>query len=389
MRNTLIKARDSVVILNRIRNGLPIDFLSLPTCINHRKLRGLITQYNEYAKTINVNDHALRNMVFYKIIQDRHPRFQVLENDGKFEFIKPKYKKEDVSLLSLLIVDIDFDDEQESNQSCLCSNHFPLNISKMLTTLLRDLQVVYPSIIDADRLIKWLKKGLDGEILCSVSLVCPDYSVISTGDHLSPYLHTFTDVHNGVGVIAKRIIDSLPYMVDCFSKLRIKYVPVIVMADYESLSAKNLMRLGTTKTIFQQKMRASMVAIKKQSPCFVEVVSLLDLCGGEKKWEILYHTYSDQFEVRNFGGIKLSNTELSKLALTRKKLYTRWYGEKSSDVEYIDLFLSQAAEYAAVSDVFHKNYNNMAILGADHIAFQLFYQVSHVLPMLYLQRFYQ
>ena len=67
----------------------------------------------------------------------------------------------------------------------------------------------------------------------------------------------------------------------------------------------------------------------------------------------------------DYGKSGLTDQDLLTIALSRRQLYNRWYGEMDL-MKTMLLLKMQAAEYATMGHIINKHLKNTLILGADH-----------------------
>lgn len=384
-----ISGEISKAILGAIQRQQDVEVTVLANVgLSQAAFLSLQAEYAEIRKLKYPHQFFPRNLIFYEMIQKRVPAFSWQVREHHVDMTRPKLNKRDVSLLSLLTQKLDFDAPTSLRTQYPMLAHLPESQDSIIAELLANLQIIYPDRAMMKQVIAWLDRGLLGEPLSVFSLVCPDYSVEPTGNVYHSFKHTFKEVGGGIGLVAKRILDALP-LIDCaFKQLGVNFTAIVAMADYESLSEANLKNLGVSSRTFLSRLESSRKAFVNYSKVPIQAVNILELCGGETRWLALCSDFQKAFAERKFGATVLSEKTLLEMVKARKSLYSRWYGPKQHDSEYLDILLNQAAEYAVVGKIVLEHYPNALVLGADHSVFGPFLNVPAPLPVLYLKRFY-
>jgi hypothetical protein len=123
----------------------------------------------------------------------------------------------------------------------------------------------------------------------------------------------------------------------------------------------------------------------------VESRPFTDLCGGKEGWSTLCAGFTERLlegDLAHLRGLEW----VRRTALSRRGLYDRWYGvEDRPDDFYIEIVLRQAAEYAAMGRAIASNASlpNPLVFGADDHKMGRFYNLTDVVPVIYLQRNYE
>jgi hypothetical protein len=387
-KKNLIGGEVSKTILSAIRRQCKIDLAILPKEIHATKIAQLQKLYNE---TLNENQYQQdfpRNKVFYNIIKSKIPAFSWKTCGKNVVFNIPKISNLEPSLLSLLLLDIEFDNSSIVHRYA-CLKGLPEELSYEIIQLFEKIQVISPDKENMQRIVTWLNAGLSGETLYIFSLACPDYSAEPTGDSQYPFRHTFNEVHSGIGLIAKRILDAVPVIKNSFEKFNIDFIPILAMADYEIIAEINLKTLKISSDEFLKRIESSRNSFKKACSVRIETPYVTELCGGYEKWNDIYSCFRDRFKKNDFGTARINEKIINEILKARKQLYARWYGFKERIEEYLPILVEQAAEYAAVGEIVSRTYKNCLILGADHSVFAPFYNINRSTPLLYLKRFYR
>ena len=385
----LIDSELSRKILWAIAHNTEIPDVDLPAGITPKQIEQLRHDYKQQASNNPTLIGQPRNRIFYELLANKFPDFSWECRGDNVIFRAPKVGYLEPSLLSLLLLPIAANNHSYLQERYPCLAQLPHALVTAIDVLFQQLQVIYPSKEEMANIVRWLQRGLQGERLQLFSLVCPDYSVVSTGDPLCPYLHTFNELGAGVGLIAKRALAAYPLIATVLQQFDIKLLkPVVALADYEILAESGLTRLGLTHEEFLARLHSSRNALTELSEIEIENPMITNLCDGYDSWRQLHRKYHTQFMQSDFGAAKLNQKRLLAMVKTRKALYDRWHGQRNNLQEYISLLLDQAAEYAAVGEIINRCYDNCLVLGADHSVFEPFYKIKQITPTLYLKRFY-
>ena len=357
----------------------------------YRKYENEIQWIIERCKHYNgIKNIRPRNAIFYHIINELYPQFNWTPSPHG-TVIKHKVDGIQPSLFSYLLKKVP--DTVFKNGSSL-----PNDVFTAIEQVFTFLGIKY---INADRASfdAWLKKGLNGERLTIVAPVCPDYAaitieepIIDSSENLKARRHRFTfdDLGAGLGVTASYLIQALPLLKDLFvEQLNIDIEFIIAYGNFEGYSVDNLKRVGLTEAEFQSKIRLSIDLFNTEYPKHGHAVAFDDIVNGKQGWQRILAQAHQQFDdmlVKN-RHIKAS---LEETAQARKSLYDRWSGGNANTLEnYLNMLLSQAAEYAAMGICIKNSaMKNPLILGADDHKMGKFYTLCESLPVLYLPRIY-
>lgn len=389
----LIPGKIGRKILLAIENNIPILAHDLPEGITLKQIEDLRSLYCKKAKQIPPGKYP-RNFIFYHLIKDKISEFHwKIEHDSiddhariNVEINSPRVKNLRPSLLSLLLDKVDPSQDFLLQRKYKCIDKLPISTLKTISALMEEMEIVYPNERNMQQIVYWLLTGLSGQILTIFSPVCPDYSVEATGNSHCPYRHTFNELGNGLGLIAKRILDVLPVFVKNLNQCGIKTEIIVGLGDFEAFSETNLKRLKITQEEFLNRLSKSKNAFEKACKVSATVYMITDMLGGPKHWLATHQLFADRLLKKDYGASSLSYKKLSEIVRKRKNLYDRWYGKKQL-LDHIPQLLTQGAEYAAMGSILSQ-FDNCLILGADNDAMGPFYSVVVELPTLYLKRFY-
>ena len=79
--------------------------------------------------------------------------------------------------------------------------------------------------------------------------------------------------------------------------------------------------------------------------------------------------------------------KFDEILIARKTLYANWFPKQKSEF-YFDLLIEQGCEYASMTEIITRKFENPIIIAADHPKMKLFYNLNKKIALAYLQRFY-
>lgn len=386
-KNIIIPQEISRYVLKAIQNDYLIDEAITNNYISNEDFLMLKEKYQLKKSELALDDKQPRNIIFYNMIKDIIPDYKWFLNDKSVIFNIPKISGLDPSLLSLLLWSTD---SNKVKSKINYNDHITLtnqNILKDIKTLLNKIKAINPSKLQIKLFNKLIVESLYGKELVIFSPICPDYSIEPTNDPIRPYRHTFKSVNGGIGLVAQRILDTTPHLINFFSKYQINFKQVLAIADYEILSESNCNKLNITQKEFLEKIKSSINTLKVKYPS-IDSVMITDLCGGLKEWPHLCERYIIRFKNHDFGHSHLNFKAIERIANLRREFYSRWFGVQDKFDDYVSIVIKQGAEYATEASLITKHYPNCLILGADSSLFSNFYWIENKIPNLYLKRFF-
>lgn len=386
----LISGKMGREILYAIENKLPMDD-KWSSYISQAQFDWYTERYNRKCEELGAIKYP-RHFIFYHLIKEKFPDFSWELQVGKsannqcIAIHSPRVRGLRPSLASLLFGRVDPKLDSLIARKYRCAKLLPTQIVGILSDVLQEMDVIYPSEESMGKLVSWVNKGLNQEQLTLFSPICPDYSVEETGNPACPFRHTFNELGSGLGLIAQRILHAIPKFLKALTACGLRVKVVIGIGDFEAYSDANLNRLNITQAVFLERVAGSKKAFEEASLIDVDVRMITDMLGGFQNWQNRYHEFVNHLQQRHFGLAELNERKLLSIVGKRKNLYDRWYGKKSL-VEHIPQLLNQGAEYAVLGAM-AKLMENCLVLGADNDAMAPFYSVDQPIPTLYLKRYY-
>lgn len=395
----LVTSKQSHEILRAIQKDASFDNIFLPENINVEQLEKIKLLYQKKKKELEKSYKGKTypsNLPFYLILEEKYPTFswKILGTETNtntapnVNIDAPRVDNLRPSLFSLLINDIRSDTDTSLHRRYPIVSRLPTPLTSSLAQLLEDIQAISPDVLDMEKIVGWLEKGLQGEPLTLFSPVCPDYSVEKLKEGPIFYRYTFNELGSGVGLVAKHLLKILPFLSKTFKKYSLKVTIIVGVGDFEAANLSNVRKVNLTFEEFLSRLQKSRAAIQISSKAPIQTVLFTDLCGGFQGWNAHLKKFERMFAKKEYGYSNLTSEKLLSIIKARKPLYDRWYGIKSHLEDYLPMLLRQGAEYAAMGAILKEKYRNCLILGADHAAMKPFYNVDHIHPILYLKRFY-
>lgn len=270
------------------------------------------------------------------------------------------------------------------------------DIGLEITKSLMEADFIFPQSIVLEKLAKVMKRGLEGEEIILTGTLCPDYAYEETGRPELPYSYTFTSVSDGIGLVALQIQRVIPYMVELFSRIGIRYRIVFGMCDFEADSNEILMRVGTSKEEFINRCEHSLDAFQEALSEIPMELIMFERDWAGKRWKIYIEEAYAMMKADDFGLIK-SNTGndpmedvVRSIARSSNNFYNQWYGRKLSDDELVDIVLRQGAEYAVMGRIIGEDFEGLPIIqiAGDRPKMQTFNSMYSNHPTLCTRRVY-
>lgn len=247
------------------------------------------------------------------------------------------------------------------------------------------LGIAYPPLQVVDAVASWWGRALAGEPATVVVAVCPDYATRETGDSARPVAYTFDGLNRGIGHVARRALDALPTLWECFRAQGAGHVQfVVAMADCEADVAENCRRVGVSRDEFLVRLRESQQAFAASCPPSMSVATPLLTELDRAAWDDLLARARVAVAARQYGPLGLTEDDLGIITRARRSLYERWYGGTVDARAVLD---GQVPEYLAAGDLLRQCFPNALMLGTDAITMSPFAQGlgTVIQPVLYLR----
>ncbi len=358
-------------------------------CIEDEVSR-LSAVYSRFQQDDDEKTGLPRYMPFYRFIQSKFPGFQwqVRNSEGRKTLIldKPYINQSRPSLLNLLLCAV--------NDNTVTTPALKVRYPAMTVlpdALVVDLERAFERLSFTSsaphfmaRFAETLAKGLAGETITLVSPVCPDYGYESKNGRLR---YTFDHLGEGIGLVASRVVKTLPDLQAVLRKHGIDARIAIGGGDFEGFDESTLNRLKETREGFARKLRISQAKMLDILGPQTESIMIAEAAGGEAQWRALTAHAEQRLANRDNGCIVDSDLDYAAIFNARLPLYQAWHQNRSNE-ELMRILYAQGAEYAAIGQVFAGQWRNPIVIGADHNRMQPFYWLYSDIPVLYLTRVY-
>lgn len=390
----LIPGEISKKILFFIKNGNGhIELLKYG--IHDEEIRQLSLLYKKKVQEIPIVSGQPKYFQFYHILKDKVPEVSWTitgYKNGKpiVNFNLPLLEHLQPSLLSLLLdrVRVVFHKNKLAKYNSI--NLLDNNNVNFIQRFMDVTQALYPTESCMARIVEWINLAQSGKDTTIFVHTCPDYAAEPIGNSRQMYKHTFSSLGEGIGQIARRVLNILPHLKELLINLEIKPTIIATIADYEAFSKKTLERMNLTKNEFLKKVEQSRLMFQKECDYIIPLKTLMftEICGGEKPWLDKVEEIKAFFAAKNFGQSNVNSSIFLSIAKRRKALYKNWFSLNASVEQCLPVAINQAAEYAAIGFYITNTYPNCLVLGADSVDFAEFYNFYKVVPSLYFKRFY-
>jgi hypothetical protein len=346
--------------------------------------------FEQYKKHDDDKPNIPRYMPFYRFINEKIPDFEWQIRKGFSQPIsvlnKPNFCNGRPSLLNLIIAAIT--DEQHIFPDLMikhdCLKVLPNDLVFDLEKLIIDCGFSSPKSIYWESISQALLRGLNGEKITLISPVCPDYSY-ETINGQSRY--TFNGIGDGLGLVATRVVKTLPKVRDLLVKNGIDVEVVVAAGDFEALDSDSLIRLNETTESFSHKLKNSQQKIIKAIASGCSSIYFIDSKDEIESWNKSIKVVKNLLSNGCYGCMSELEIDFSKLLNKRLPLYRAWHPQKNNK-EFMDMLFLQGAEYALMGKKFSESFTNPLVIGADHVGMMPFYWFFNKVPVFYLKRGY-
>lgn len=388
----LIPGKISRGILNKIIADETINLEELPEGIALSQIDDLRIRYNNKISEMYHQPIIPRYLPFYLLIQEKLPTFfwehpTSAKNSTNIYISSPRIKNLRPSLLSLLLDKVDSAKDTILDMKYSCLEKIPHQITSLLDRFMSEYNIFYPPEDEMSDVVRALTAGLMGDPLTIFLPVCPDYAFEYTNDKNCPIKFTFTSLGSGNGIIAQWLLQPLTELKNILQQCNIPAKFVVALADFEAFSESNLKSLNISEQDFLNKVYLSSQAFKASCPIDAEVLLFTDLCS-KSHWLELITKINNMFVKDEYGLSKINQAILLEIVENRKALYTRWYGEKDTLEDYIEIVKQHGLMYAAIGFVLSQHFSNCLIFAADNKVMRYFYSVANRVPCLYVNKQY-
>ena len=391
---TLIPGDISKRLLNSIMQDKYDHNLLSEYKISAQEIQQLSKLYHTEKEITPTREGLPRYFAFYTLLEKKMPQIKWVlkknkDNKNKVNFYFPLINNLQPSIMSLLLDRVKIIGLSLYTKYSL-GNQFPAEKRDCLYQFLVRSEAIYPNKASTQGILHWINKAFIDESSTLFIHTCPDYAVEPTHDPQRPYKHTFNGLGSGIGQIARRILDILPHLKVFLTTLKLSPRIIVTIADYEAFSEENLNRMNLSKQQFLERVNSSRMLFELEAQKVLPLSTFMcsDFCGSEQIWKKNASSILQAFQQGAWVDKKINRAVFTNIAKRRKALYSRWYNQKLGLEYYIQVAMSQAAEYAVIGHSLSKKTENCLILGADDILFSPFYSISKPIPAIYFKRRY-
>lgn len=402
--NQLIPRRDSRRLLDAIANGEDLEQMGLNFSemgLSPELLDWLRNEYREKARHLS-GDVTPRNLPFYMMIKERTPEFewypftteQQVRNQRDCQSVRvkaPRVQGIVPSLASLLLGGA----QSRPTAEGVIPRLFPELLQaesesqEMAEEIFSRLELTLPDTATMAALLKWLETGMKGQTLTIFFPVCPDYSYERSGSLHKPYRYTFEALGTGVGLVARRALNTAPVLAQILEKRGIRFRLLVGGGDFEGLNRLTCEQLNVSESEFRRRVGQSMVEFKRQCRVPVDTSFITDLCGGTTAWLERCQDTRTRLAQGDFGGAPISYFDVAEILKARQELYRSWLSRsRESNRNFFDVLLNQAAEYSTMGWISQKVLPTCLVFACDHAVLAPFYQIEARAMPLYLKPTY-
>tara|TARA_B110000858_G_C17769421_1_gene458810 strand:+ start:156 stop:1292 length:1137 start_codon:yes stop_codon:yes gene_type:complete len=368
-KNIIVESEVSKKVLKSIIENTKIDYKKLKISHLQQKILKLKKNYGVKKKTYE-GSLKYKYEILWNIVEEKYnkkinlvPRKQTKKNKN-YNIIYSDFANVLgflPSLLTLLIYD------KEIKDLIKYENFF------------KDLQISGDfDHISSEQKISFIQKIQKGNISI-VTALCPDYEHVYIGMGL--YKYTFNQLNDGLGLIGKRLVKIIKEIHKVLKNHDVSFLHYAYYGDFEAYSNSICNRVGSTEKEFIKKLLISSKKMKKKLPEINHVDLLVKSLSSKKKW--IESCKINKVKIYQLiKKDKFFKNGIHEILSSRMELYKSWYPDLNEE-KYLDLLVSQGAEYASMGDLYNKKLKNPIVFGLDHPKMAVFYNLNIDIPVLY------
>jgi hypothetical protein len=368
-KNIIVESEVSKEVLKSILENTKIDYTNLKITYLKSKILKLKKDYVN-KKKIYQNSLNYKYEIFWNIVEEKYNK--------KINLIPRKQKKKSKNYN---IIYSDFANILGFLPSLLTLLIFDKEINSLIKydNLFKNLQISgdfdHISFKQKIAFIQSMQKGK----LSIITALCPDYEHVHIGMGL--YKYTFNRLNDGLGLIGKRLVKIIKEIHKVLRNFDVSFNHYAYYGDFEAYSKPICNRVGSTEKEFIKKLFISSKKMKKKLPEIKHVDLLVNSLSTKKNW-LEYCKINKKKIYQLMSKDKFFKKTIYEILSSRMELYKSWYPNLDKK-KYIDLLVSQGAEYATMGDLYCKKIENPVVLGLDHPKMAIFYNINVKIPVLY------
>ena len=368
-KNIIIETDISKLKLKSIMEKNEIDYKNLK--IEHKKKRILKIKKNyENKKKNHTNNLNYKYEIFWNMVEEKYNK--------KINLVK---RKQDNKKKKFNIIYSDFANVLGYLPSLLTLLIFDKEIKDLIKyeNLFKNLQLSGDfDHISSEQKILFIKRLQKGKISI-ITPLCPDYEHVHIGMGL--YKYTFNKLNDGLDLIGKRLVKIIKEIHKVLNNHNILFAHHGYYGDFEAYSEAICKRVNSTEKDFIKKLVVSSKKMKNKLKEMNKVDLLVNSLLTKKKW--LENCKKNEKKIHNLIiKDKFFKKKIYEILSSRMQLYKSWYPDLN-EKKYLDLLVSQGAEYTTMGDIFFKKIKNPVVFGLDHPKMAIFYNINVDITVLY------
>ena len=368
-KNIIVESEVSKIVLKSIYENTKIDYTNLKITHLKSKILKLKKDY-ENKKNNFQNSLNYKYEIFWNIVEEKYNK--------KINLIPRKQKEKSKNYN---IIYSDFANILGFLPSLLTLLIFDNEIKSLIKyeNLFKSLQISGDfNHISFKQKIAFLQSMQKGK-LSIITALCPDYEHVHIGMGL--YKYTFNRLNDGLGLIGKRLAKIIKEIHKVLRNFNVSFTHYAYYGDFEAYSKTNCNRVGCSEKEFIKKLFISSKKMKKKIPEIEHVDLLVNSLSTKKNWlENCKKNKKKIYQLMNEN--RFFKKKIYEILSSRMELYKSWYPNLNKK-KYMDLVVSQGAEYATMGDLFYKKIENSVVFGLDHPKMAIFYNLNVKFPVLY------
>ena len=368
-KNIIIESEISKQVLKSIIEKTKIDYKNLKLEYLKKKIIKLKKNYEKKKKN-HLDNLAYKYEIFWNIVEEKYNK--------KINLVK---RKQDKKKKNFNIIYSDFANVLGYLPSLLTLLIFDREIKDLIKyeNLFKDLQISgdfdHISSVQKISFIRRLQKGK----VSIITPLCPDYEHVHIGMGL--YKYTFNKLNDGLGLIGKRLVKIIKDIHKVLNNHKILFAHHGYYGDFEAYSEAICKRVGSLENEFIKKLIISSGKMKKKLNEMSKVDLLVNSLSSKRNW--LENCKKNEKKIHNLiVKNKFFKKKIYEILSSRMQLYKSWYPDLNEN-QYLDLLVSQGAEYTTMGDIFFKKIKNPVVFGLDHPKMAIFYNINVDIPVLY------
>ncbi|UQS17426.1 hypothetical protein [Pseudomonas sp. HS6] len=385
-----IDSRLSRDLLKCINSGIPHEALNVPKDSESLigKIEDLRNQYVALRRSFGNKTLPVSNYLFYMMLKDKYSEFDFELRNSRARVVTNihvfKSKGRIPSIASLLLSD----------------SHVAKSALELKYATVEHMAVYGAALsrfVSDGGLMTPTRSAVEGAVaqfhhckatsqpLTVVSAVCPDYSYDLTAEGKPRY--TFTHVGDQPGLAGTKLINTDNALTAFSAAIGVAVEHRLFGGEFEYISFNKNAGSSSAREAFLDKVNRQLLTIGNQLTAPASVGSFFELCGNEKGWHDQHADILERLRAGDYGQTGLSHEQMKEIFEARRPLYSKWFTGQSDETIWNN-FLSQAAEYALMGNIFIDSYKNFVVLAVDHYKMEPFYSFFGPVAVLYVKTDY-